>query len=1069
MTPLATSTSSNSVAAIGPTLSHVCSKGLRICRKFLLPLLLIAGIFDSSALAQSGQPNVVIILADDLGYGDVSFNGCPDYLTPNIDSFATNGVWCSSGYVTHPFCSPSRAGLITGRYQQRFGYENNPQDDTTNPGLGLPMQELLLPRILKPAGYVCGIVGKWHLGEAPNLRPTQRGFDEFFGFLSCCSNYFNASVLRNDTPLVEPDYLTDAFTREAVSFINRHATEPFFLFLAYNAPHTPYNIPPQSYMDRVANITDPDRRVYAAMITALDDGVGQVLQTLQTQNLLDKTLIFFLSDNGAQNGTFTRNYPLRGYKSSVWEGGIRVPFAVQWTGRLPAGVAYDQPVSALDIVPTVAAAADISLPTDRIYDGINVIPYLAREQIASPRTLFWRWFGLGPTGPPGSQATAYAVRNGSLKLVQQGVPNPQLYDLSIDIRESQNLAQSWPGDLASLNQLYAQWDAQMIEPLWLSADPYHLPLASMVLAGDWNAFNSNDASPPWRLTKIIAPGAQGTPDGFDWFVNTIHVAATGGNTTPGVHSFAIVGQTYSNRWGGATINVDATTSVPYFSGNTLGPTNSITVEDGFYYSFRILDWRINNDLTIAVMKTSAPPVSVSVSGQTPATPTSNDAVVVSIVTSQPKSTQERIYLRWSTDTYITSHMVEAVGSGVNYSAVIPAQPAGTSVQYCVATSTVDLSQLTASGTIDFLILSTTSNTHFVVAPGATPTPTATPSPTPPSSPTPTPTPPPTPTATPTATPTPTPTVQVTVQTNPAGRTFSIDGTTYSSTQTFSWVPGSSHTIATTSPQNGGTGVQYLWSGWSDGGTISHTAAPTTNKTYTATFTAQYYLTITRGTGGTVNASSGWRNSGAVVSISATPTNNTQVNYSFSGWTGTGTGSYSGTNNPVSITMNGPITENAAFTQNPVQVTVQTNPVARSFTVDGTAYSATRTFSWTPGSSHTIATNSPQSGGTGVHYVWKSWSDAGAISHTVAPTTNKSYTANFTTQYYLTMSHGTGGTVSPASGWKNSGTAVSISATPSSGYIFSNWTGSGTGSYTGSTNPSSITMGGPISETATFTH
>ena len=1172
---------------------------------------LIVGGFASSALPQTAppdRPNVIIILADDLGYGDVSFNGCPDYVTPNIDSLGANGVWCSSGYVTHPFCSPSRAGLITGRYQQRFGHENNPQDDTTNPKLGLPMQELLLPQILKPAGYVCGIVGKWHLGEAPNLRPTQRGFDEFFGFLSCCSKYFNASVLRNGTPLVEPDYLTDAFTREAVSFINRHATEPFFLFLTYNAPHTPYNVPPQSYMDRVANITDPDRRVYAAMITALDDGVGQVLQTLQTQNLLDKTLIFFLSDNGAQNETFSRNFPLRGYKGSVWEGGIRVPFAVQWTGRLPAGVAYDQPVSALDIVPTVAAAAGISLPADRIYDGINVIPYLAREQIASPRTLFWRWFGLGPTGPPGSQATACAVRNGSLKLVQQGVPNPQLYDLSIDISEGQNLAQSRPGDLASLKQLYAQWDAQMIEPLWPSADPYHPPLASMVLAGDWNAFNINDASPPWSLTKIIAPGAQGTPDGFDWFVNTIHVAATGGDTTPGVHSFAIVGQTYSNRWGGATINVDATTSVPYFSGNTLGPTNSITVEDGFYYSFRILNWRINNDLTIAVMKTSAPPVSLSVSSQTPATPTSNDAVVVSIVTSQPKSTEERIYLRWSTDTYITSHMVEAVGSGVNYSAVIPAQPVGTSVQYCIATSTVDLSQLTASGTIDFLILATTSNTHFAVTPGATPTPT--------------------PTATPTATPTPTPTVQVTVQTTPAGRTFSIDGATYSSTQTFSWVAGSSHTIATTSPQNGGTGVQYLWSswsdagaishtlapttnktytasfttqyylamshgtggtispasgwrnsgaivsiiatatnntqvsyslsgwtgigtgsysgpnnpssitmngpitenaaftqnavqvtvqtnpagrvftvdgssytaaqsfswqpgsshtiattspqndgigiqrlwsGWSDGGTISHTVAPTTNKTYTATFTTQYYLTIIHGTGGTVNATSGWRNNGAVVSISATPTNNTQVSYSFSGWTGTGTGSYSGTNNPASITMSGPITENAVFTQNPVQVTVQTNPVGRSFTVDGTAYSSMQMFSWTPGSSHTIGTTSAQRGGTGVQYVWKSWSDAGAISHTVAPTTNKRYTATFTTQYYLTMSAGTGGTVSPASGWKNSGAVASIRATPNSGYIFSNWTGSGTGSYTGSTNASSITMGGPISETATFTH
>src|SRR6266513_3365474 len=176
MTRVATSTSSSSVAATGPTQSHVCSKGLRISRKFLLPLVLIIGIFDSSAVAQSGPPNIVIILADDLGYGDVSFNGCPDYATPNIDSLAINGVGCSSGYVTHPFCSPSRAALITGRYQQRFGHENQPEIDASNPRLGLPLQELPLPQMLRPAGYVCGWIGKWHLGTAPNMSPTHRGF-----------------------------------------------------------------------------------------------------------------------------------------------------------------------------------------------------------------------------------------------------------------------------------------------------------------------------------------------------------------------------------------------------------------------------------------------------------------------------------------------------------------------------------------------------------------------------------------------------------------------------------------------------------------------------------------------------------------------------------------------------------------------------------------------------------------------------------------------------------------------------------------------------------------------------
>jgi Divergent InlB B-repeat domain len=321
----------------------------------------------------------------------------------------------------------------------------------------------------------------------------------------------------------------------------------------------------------------------------------------------------------------------------------------------------------------------------------------------------------------------------------------------------------------------------------------------------------------------------------------------------------------------------------------------------------------------------------------------------------------------------------------------------------------------------------------------------------------------------TVTPTPTPTVRVTVQTTPVGLGFLVDGVAYSSTQVFLWSSGSSHAIATTSPQPVGGGVRYVWANWSDCQSISHTIIPISDMTYTATFATQYYLTMSHGTGGSVSpSSSGWKNSGATVSINATPTSNTLVSYSFAGWTGSGTGSYSGMNDPVSIVMNGPITETASFIQNPVRVTVQTNPVGLSFAVDSTTYTSAQTFSWQPGSSHTIATTSPQNGSTGVRYVWKNWSGGGAILHTVAPTTNKTYTTTFTTQYYLTMIHGTGGTVTPASGWKNSGTAVSINAKPTSGYVLSNWTGTGTGSYTGSANPSSITMGGPISEAAAFT-
>ena len=682
-------------------------------KRFALLVLVIVCAFVPLAWAQTLPPNIVVILADDLGYGDVGFNGCPDIPTPNIDAVASNGVLCSSGYVAHPFCSPSRAALLTGRYQQRFGHENNPQFDASNPRLGLPMSELLLPQILKPAGYVCGAIGKWHLGAALNFHPLQRGFDEFFGFLDGSSEYFNAVVLRGEKEVRESAYLTDAFTREAESFITRHTTQPFFLYLAYNAPHAPYEAT-QSYLDRVAFIPDPDRRTLAAMMVAVDDGVGGVVQTLKDHNLLNNTLIFFLSDNGAPEQTFTRNLPLRGYKAEVYEGGIRVPFAVQWSGRLPANIIFDAPISSLDIVSTAAAAANISLPTDRVYDGLNVIPYLAGEQTIPERTLFWRVFGLGvDEGPPGSLDTTYAVRSGSFKLVQEkstpGVPS--LYDLSNDISETNDLALSLPKTVNSLQRKFAHWNSSTIPPLWQFSTDFlgKFPL-SLVLAGDWDGFNIGDANAPWLLTTSTAPGLPPTPDGINWFTSTVHVAASGGDTTPGTHSFALVGgKSYLNQWGGVTIQIDDTTSIPFFSGSALGPTNRISLDDGFYYSFRYLDPKteLQDNLTLAVMKTSAPPVTVSRLAQRPRDPRPGDPVVISIATSQPKSAEERIYVRWTTDSFITSTLVEASGSGVKYSATIPAQPAGAFVQYSIITSTADFASVLTSGIIDPLILATT--------------------------------------------------------------------------------------------------------------------------------------------------------------------------------------------------------------------------------------------------------------------------------------------------------------------------------------------------------------------------
>ncbi|MFC2083992.1 FG-GAP-like repeat-containing protein, partial [Bacteroidota bacterium] len=306
-------------------------------------------------------------------------------------------------------------------------------------------------------------------------------------------------------------------------------------------------------------------------------------------------------------------------------------------------------------------------------------------------------------------------------------------------------------------------------------------------------------------------------------------------------------------------------------------------------------------------------------------------------------------------------------------------------------------------------------------------------------------------------------IYITINTNPPGRNYTVDGTIYTSQMIFSWKPGSSHTISTTSPQSGGSGIQYVWDSWGDGGNISHTVSPTVNTIYSASFSKEYYLTMTADTGGTVSPSSGWRQEGENIEIKALPDNN----YSFEAWTGSGPGSYSGSNNPAAIIMNGPIEEQASFSLNDLRVTLNTNPLGRSFTVDGTIYTTEQVFIWKPGSNHTISTTSPQRGGIWTQYVWDNWSDGGDISHTVSPIFNATYTANFNTEYYLTMTADTGGTVSPSSGWRQEGENIEIEAFPDSNYSFETWTGSGSGSYSGSNNPAAIIMNGPIKELTRF--
>ena len=438
--------------------------------RFALLAVSCALICSGSAFAADARrPNVIFIVADDLGYADVGFNGCKDIPTPHIDSLAKSGVRLSNGYVSHPFCSPTRAGLLTGRYQQRFGHENNPAYLPEDATVGLPLTETLLPRVLKDAGYATGAIGKWHLGAAPVFHPNERGFSEYFGFIGGGHIYLPAGkggaeytipLVRNHEPLPLEGYMTDVLSHEAAAFIGRHKSEPFFLYVAYNAVHTPLQAP-EKYLSRFAGITDERRRTYAAMTSAMDDGVGEVLGALREHQLDQDTLIFFFSDNGGPPPAVapTDNTPLRGHKGNVFEGGIRVPFVARWAGHLPEGRVLEEPVIALDLFATAAALAGTKPVAGHPLDGVDLLPYLLGEKKELPaRPLFWRTGG-GKT---------WAVREGRYKLLQQDAPLPQLYDLASDLSEKTDLAAKQPEIVARLVKTWQAWNAQLVPPIFES-------------------------------------------------------------------------------------------------------------------------------------------------------------------------------------------------------------------------------------------------------------------------------------------------------------------------------------------------------------------------------------------------------------------------------------------------------------------------------------------------------------------------------------------------------------------------------------------------------------------------
>ena len=447
----------------------------------LLLVMLLAYFPTSDCAADSGpKPNVIVILADDLGYADVGFNGCQDIPTPHIDSLANDGARCTNGYVSFSVCSPSRAGLITGRYQQRFGHERNPIYNPLDEQMGLPLTERTLADVLGDAGYVSTIIGKWHLGAHEVFHPLNRGFDEFFGFLSGGHNYFpeawtlngggflwegyRTKLIRNRKRIEETEYLTRALSREGVSFVENHRDEPFFLYLSYNAPHSPLEAP-RSTVEKFKSIKLRKRRKYAAMVSELDDGVGILLEKLEELELDSNTLIFFLSDNGGpEKVNASDNGPLRGQKKTMYEGGLRVPFAVRWSEHIPAGTVYEPMVSALDIFATAVELAEAQsfVAADKPLDGVNLVPYLDGTNSGIPHeTLFWRH----------AHVEKRAIRQGPMKLVQ---PKPgletALYDLSGDIAEAKDLSLQESQTLSTLDRLWQAWNEELVEPAFLGLE-----------------------------------------------------------------------------------------------------------------------------------------------------------------------------------------------------------------------------------------------------------------------------------------------------------------------------------------------------------------------------------------------------------------------------------------------------------------------------------------------------------------------------------------------------------------------------------------------------------------------
>jgi arylsulfatase A-like enzyme len=475
------------------------STSLAFAATFSLTIQLVVAL---QPLRTEGQDrsNIVVIIADDLGYGETGMMGNEEIPTPNIDALAASGMRCTSGYVTSSYCSTSRAGFFTGKYQSRFGYEMNPTGRRNlYPEAGLPVDQTTFVRRLSEAGYATCLAGKWHLGTIPAKQPTARGFDRFYGFLHeghfyvpgppyqgvltmvrdtslqageriregnlIRGNYTNISepaydadnpLMRGSEEIVEPDYLTDAITDEAVDFLMEDRAAPFCLVVSYNAVHSPMQATEED-LAMLRRIKDDQRRIFAGMLVAMDRGIGRIRDAIQQSGQSRNTLVVFFSDNGGPTAELTSsNAPLRGGKGTLYEGGIRVPMIWSMPGRIPAGIVETRPVLSLDVA---ATALDLAgLPTDPDSDGVNWLDRIQSPSSDSPdRKLYWRMSG-----------GKMALREGNWKIVRNGRDEPvELYHLASDLGEQRNLVDQHPEVLGKLLKQWQALDAQMADPIEL--------------------------------------------------------------------------------------------------------------------------------------------------------------------------------------------------------------------------------------------------------------------------------------------------------------------------------------------------------------------------------------------------------------------------------------------------------------------------------------------------------------------------------------------------------------------------------------------------------------------------